>query len=29
LQISGTTRAVSVRAELIHKRYRVTDLCLI
>lgn len=29
LQISGSTRAVSVRAELIHKRYRVTDLCLI
>lgn len=29
LQISGTTRAVSVRAELIHDRYRITDLCLI
>jgi hypothetical protein len=29
LQISGTTRAVSVRAELIHRRYRVTDLSLI
>lgn len=29
LQISGATRAVSVRAELIHTRYRITDLCLI
>jgi hypothetical protein len=29
LQISGHTRAVSVRAELIHSRYRITDLCLI
>ena len=29
LQISGNTRAVSVRAELIHARYRITDLCLI
>jgi tRNA G37 N-methylase Trm5 len=29
LQISGATRAVSVRAELIHNRYRITDLTLI
>lgn len=29
LQVSGVTRAVSVRAELIHRRYRITDLCLI
>lgn len=29
LQISGSTRAVSIRAELIHSRYRITDLCLI
>lgn len=29
LQISGNTKAVSVRAELIHSRYRITDLCLI
>jgi hypothetical protein len=29
LQISGSTRAVSVRAELIHARYRITDLSLI
>jgi hypothetical protein len=29
LQIAGATRAISVRAELIHARYRITDLCLI
>lgn len=29
LQISGSTKAVSIRAELIHSRYRITDLCLI
>lgn len=29
LQISGTVRAVSVRAELIHNRYRVTELSLV
>jgi hypothetical protein len=29
LQISGATRAVSVRAELVHDRYRITDLSLI
>ena len=29
LQISGVLRAVSIRAELIHERYRITDLVLI
>lgn len=29
LQISGSTRAMSVRAELVHSRYRITDICLI
>lgn len=29
LQISGVMRAVSIRAELIHERYRVTDIILI
>ena len=29
LQISGKLKAISVRAELIHERYRITDLCLI
>lgn len=29
LQIAGVTKAVSVRAELIHERYRITDLYLI
>lgn len=29
VQISGSTKAISVRAELIHSRYRITDLCLI
>lgn len=29
LQIAGATKAISVRAELIHERYRITDLCLI
>jgi hypothetical protein len=29
LQIAGTVRAVSIRAELIHNRYRVTELTLV
>ena len=29
LQISGATKAVSLRAEIIHSRLRITDLCLI
>jgi hypothetical protein len=29
LKISGKIRAVSIRAELIHKKYRITDICLI
>ena len=29
LQISGVTKAVSVRAELINERYRITELALI
>lgn len=29
LKISGSTRAVSIRAELIYGKYRITDICLI
>ena len=29
LKISGSIRAVSIRAEIIHKKYRITDICLI
>ena len=29
LQISGVLRAVSIRAELIYERYRITDIVLI
>ena len=29
LQISGVMRAVSIRAELIYERYRITDIVLI
>ena len=29
LQVSGATKAVSVRAELIHNRYRITEMVLI
>jgi hypothetical protein len=29
LKISGATKAVSVRAELIHERYRITEMVLI
>lgn len=29
LRISGSTRAVSIRAENIHDRYRITDICLV
>lgn len=29
LQISGAIKAVSVRAELIHERYRITEIVLI
>lgn len=29
LQISGVTRAISIRAELIHDRYRITEINLI
>jgi len=29
LKISGSTRAVSIRAEQIHGKYRITDICLI
>ncbi|MEK9908692.1 MAG: Rv3235 family protein [Aquiluna sp.] len=29
LQISGATKAISIRAELVHERYRITDLALI
>jgi len=29
LQIAGNTKAISVRAEKIHARYRITDLCLL
>lgn len=29
LRVSGTTKAVSIRAELIHERFRVTELRII
>ncbi len=29
LQISGATRAVSIRAQLIHSRFRITDIDLV
>lgn len=29
LQISGATKAVSLRAEIIHSRLRITDMCII
>lgn len=29
LQISGATKAVSLRAEVIHSRFRITDLCIV